>query len=93
MAICLVGAWKIDVDTNTSSLSEIASATWKISWPFKWHHQMPRIGPPAIASARCPPNGAARGDPRIGAVSAAVSGHVAGAIRDAKNLLRTDQTL
>lgn len=40
------------LQTRTLGLSQIASAARKISFPFGWPHQLPRMGPPTIASAR-----------------------------------------
>jgi hypothetical protein len=42
----------ISLQTRTLGLLQIASAARKISFPFGWPHQLPRMGPPAIASAR-----------------------------------------
>src|SRR4029077_18525316 len=40
------------LQTRTSGLSQIALTARKISFPFGWPHQLPRMVPPAIASAR-----------------------------------------
>jgi hypothetical protein len=40
------------LQTRMFGLSQIASAVRKISFAFGWPHQLPRIGPPTIASAR-----------------------------------------
>jgi len=42
----------ISLQTRTLGFSQIASAARKISFPFGWPHQLPRTGPPTIASAR-----------------------------------------
>jgi hypothetical protein len=40
------------LQTRTLGLSQIAPAARKISFPLGWPHQLPRMGPPTIASAR-----------------------------------------
>jgi hypothetical protein len=42
----------ISLQTRMLGFSQIASAARKISFPFGWPHQLSRMGPPAIASAR-----------------------------------------
>jgi hypothetical protein len=40
------------LQTRTLGLSQIAFVARRISFPFGWPHQLPRMGPPTIDSAR-----------------------------------------